>query len=164
MPNLLVVGCGAAIHAVHRFGWTETTLDINAATNPTHIGSITNPAHIDWLKAHYPAHFHCVFFENIPEDIFTSDAVTIMVMNALDQLLTVNGIVRFSTGADGEKLTKQIKSTFLRWGYTVVHQAARDLADATNNLDLAVDEADLDEPFDIQFRKVPAARRMAATV
>ena len=164
MPNLLIVGCGAAIHAVHRLGWVETTIDTNAAANPTHVRSITLPADVAWLKAQYPAHFHCVFFENIPADIFTSEAVTLLVMNALDQLLAVNGIVRFRTGADGEKLAKNVKSTFLRWGYTIVHQAARALADVANNLDLAVDEADLDDPFDIQFRKVPAARRMAATV
>ncbi|MFL6673778.1 MAG: hypothetical protein ACJ8LG_10865 [Massilia sp.] len=164
MPNLLIIGCGAAIHPVHLHGWNETFVDVNPAANPTHQWSITDAAHVGLLKTQYAAHFHCIFFENIPNTIFTSDLVTLVVMNALDQILRPGGVVRFRTGADGGGLAMQIKKTFLRWGYQVIHEAARDLAAAVHEHDLAVPDNELDEPFDLQFQKVPGATRTAATV
>jgi len=115
----LVIGCGNT-HQTH-VQHNDITMDIDAAKQPTVVGSIIDPQSAILNNAQYRRHFDVIYFENVPADIFNTPENCRVVVTHLTILLRANGQVRIRSGAAAKQHLPEIRKAFRSFGFVIEH-------------------------------------------
>ena len=119
----LVIGCGNThqVHVQHQ----DITMDVNAAVQPTIVGSIIDPNSPLITNAQYRRRFDVVYFENIPEQVFNTPENCRVVVGHLCLVLRANGEVRLRTGLALKPHLPNLRNAFKAFGFAIQHDIVR---------------------------------------
>ena len=119
----LVIGCGNThqTHVQHQ----DITMDTDAAMQPTHVGSITDPDSPVLRVAQYRRHFDVIFFENISEQVFSTPENCRVVVTHLCLLLRANGEVRIRGGLNMKQHLPKLRNAFKAFGFAIQNDIIR---------------------------------------
>ena len=100
-------------------------MDVNAAMQPTHVGSITDPDSPLLRNAAYRRFFDVIFFENVPDQVFNTAENCRVVVTHLCLLLRANGEVRVRGGLALKPHMPKIQNAFKAFGFAIQHDIIR---------------------------------------